>query len=152
MSTVRWTCCNTRLYTPLNPALSLPTLDSLPVTALKRVGPRVAELLAKLGIRTVQDMLFHLPLRYQDRTRVASIGALRVGDEVSIIAEVQLSEIKFGRRRMLLVRVADGSGSMLLRFFHFSAQQQAAFARGARVRCFGEVRSGPGMLEMVDPE
>lgn len=128
------------------------TLDSLPVTALKRVGPRVAELLAKLGIHTVQDVLFHLPLRYQDRTRVAPIGALRVGDEVSIIVEVQLSEIKLGRRRMLLVRVADGSGSMLLRFFHFSAQQQSAFARGARVRCFGEVRSGPGMLEMVHPE
>jgi len=128
------------------------TLDSLPVTTLKRVGPRVAELLTKLGIRTVQDVLFHLPLRYQDRTRVASIGALRVGDEVSIVVEVQLSEIKFGRRRMLLVRVADGSGGMLLRFFHFSAQQQAAFVRGARVRCFGEVRSGPGMLEMVHPE
>ena len=134
------------------PSAENTTLDSLPVTALKRVGPRVAELLAKLGIRTVQDVLFHLPLRYQDRTRVASIGALRVGDEVSIIVEVQLSEIKLGRRRMLLVRVADGSGGMLLRFFHFSAQQQAAFTRGARVRCFGEVRSGPGMLEMVHPE
>ena len=134
------------------PSAENTTLDSLPVTALKRVGPRVAELLAKLGIRTVQDVLFHLPLRYQDRTRVASIGALRVGDEVSIIVEVQLSEIKLGRRRMLLVRVADGSGGMLLRFFHFSAQQQAAFTRGVMVRCFGEVRSGPGMLEMVHPE
>ena len=75
------------------------------------------DLCEEMGIRTVQDVLFHLPLRYQDRTRVASIGALRVGDEVSIIVEVQLSEIKFGRRRMLLVCVADGSGSMLLRFF-----------------------------------
>ena len=134
------------------PPIENTTLDSLPVTALKRVGPRVAELLTKLGIHTVQDVLFHLPLRYQDRTRVAPIGALRVGDEVSIIAEVQLSEIKLGRRRMLLVRVTDGSGGMLLRFFHFSAQQQAAFARGVMVRFFGEVRSGPGMLEMVHPE
>ncbi len=112
----------------------------------------MAERLARLGLRTVQDVLFHLPLRYQDRTRVAPIGTLRVSDEAVIVGEVQLSEIKLGRRRMLLVRVADGSGGILLRFFHFSAQQHAALARGAMVRCFGEVRSGPAMLEMVHPE
>lgn len=112
----------------------------------------MAERLARLGLRTVQDVLFHLPLRYQDRTRVVPIGALRVSDEAVIQGEVQLSEIKLGRRRMLLVRVADGSGGILLRFFHFSAQQQAGLARGVVVRCFGEVRAGPAMLEMVHPE
>lgn len=129
-----------------------PTLDALPVTALKRVGPAMAERLARLGIRTVQDLLFHLPLRYQDRTRVAPIGALRVGDEAVIEGEVLLSEVKLGRRRMLLVRLADGSGGILLRFFYFTAQQQAGFKAGMRLRCFGEVRSGPAMLEMVHPE
>lgn len=129
-----------------------PTLDTLPVTALKRVGPAMAERLARLGIRTVQDLLFHLPLRYQDRTRVAPIGALRVGDEAVIEGEVLLSEVKLGRRRMLLVRLADGSGGILLRFFYFTAQQQAGFKAGMRLRCFGEVRSGPAMLEMVHPE
>ncbi|MFZ5592725.1 MAG: ATP-dependent DNA helicase RecG [Pseudomonadota bacterium] len=129
-----------------------PTLDTLPVTALKRAGPAMAERLARLGIRTVQDLLFHLPLRYQDRTRVAPIGALRVGDEAVIEGEVLLSEVKLGRRRMLLVRLADGSGGILLRFFYFTAQQQAGFKAGMRLRCFGEVRSGPAMLEMVHPE
>ncbi len=112
----------------------------------------MAERLARLGLRTVQDVLFHLPLRYQDRTRVVPIGTLRVSDEAVIVGEVQLSEIKLGKRRMLLVRIADGSGGILLRFFHFSAQQHAGLARGVMVRCFGEVRAGPAMLEMVHPE
>ncbi|MCG8122843.1 MAG: ATP-dependent DNA helicase RecG, partial [Candidatus Thiodiazotropha taylori] len=69
------------------------------VTLLKGVGARSAEKLAKLGITTLQDVLFHLPLRYQDRTRVHPIGGLRWGDQVGIEGEVHLAEIKFGRRR-----------------------------------------------------
>ncbi|HGX94106.1 MAG TPA: ATP-dependent DNA helicase RecG, partial [Candidatus Tenderia sp.] len=112
----------------------------------------MAARLERLGLVTLEDALFHLPLRYQDRTRVYPIGSLRPGDEGVVTGEVQASDIHFGRRRALLVRISDGSGSMLLRFFHFNAAQKAALARGERLRCFGEVRQGPVMLEMIHPE
>ena len=108
--------------------------------------------LANLGIHCIADLLFHLPLRYQDRTRTAVLGSLRNGDEITVRGEVQLTEIKYGRRRMLLSRISDGTGFLTLRFFHFSAQQQAGLARGAYVECFGEVRAAGGALEMVHPE
>ncbi|MFC1749943.1 ATP-dependent DNA helicase RecG [Pseudomonadota bacterium] len=125
---------------------------SAPVTSLKGVGPRMAERLARLDLFCVENLLFHLPFRYQDRTRVAVVGALRPGEEVVVEGEVQAADVKFGKRRSLLVRLSDGTGSMMLRFFHFSKQQQAALGRGTRIRCFGEVRRGPSMLEMVHPE
>jgi len=112
----------------------------------------MAQRLARLGLHTLQDLLFHLPLRYQDRTRIAPIGSLHPGNEISIRGEVQLTDIKLGRRRMLLSRIADGSGAITLRFFYFSAAQRAGLARGSWVQCFGEVRSGPSGLEMVHPE
>ena len=127
-------------------------LDALPVSVLRGVGPRSAQRLAALGIETVQDLLFHLPRRYEDRTRVSPIGALRPGDRAVVEADVDLAEIRYGRRRSLLVRVSDGTGSLTIRLFHFSAAQQQGFARGARFRFFGEVRSGPATLEMVHPE
>jgi ATP-dependent DNA helicase RecG len=116
------------------------------------VGTRNAERLARIGIHTVQDVLFHLPLRYQDRTRVVPIGALRPGDQAVIEGEIQLSDIKFGRQRMLLCRLSDGTGAITLRFFHFNAAQQQTLARGVRLRCYGEVRLGAAALEMIHPE
>lgn len=126
--------------------------DRRPVTALKGVGPRNAERLRRIGVETVQDVLFHLPLRYQDRTRVTPIGSLRQGDQVVVEGDIELADVHFGRRRSLLVRLADGSGSLTLRFFHFSTAQRAALARGSRLRCFGEARRGPTGWEMVHPE
>jgi len=122
------------------------------VTALKRVGPRVAQNLAKLGIVRVQDLLFHLPSRYQDRTRVVPISSLRVGMEAVVQGEVVHSKIHYGRRRSWLVRLRDASGQIDLRFFHFSASQQAALSNGLSLRCFGEVRRYQQGLEMVHPE
>jgi ATP-dependent DNA helicase RecG len=127
-------------------------LDRLPVTVLKGVGTRVAARLARLGLRTVQDVLFHLPLRYEDRTRVVPMGALRSGDQAVAQGVVELAEVSFGRRRSLLVRLGDGTGFLTLRFFHFNAAQQAALGRGAGIRCYGEVRAGPMTLEMIHPE
>jgi ATP-dependent DNA helicase RecG len=128
-------------------------LHERPITALRGVGPALARTLdERLGLRTVQDVLFYLPLRYEDRTRVVPIGTLRSGDRAVIEGEVQLAEIVFRRRRALLVRIADGSGFLTLRFFHFSAAQHEGLARGARLRCYGEVRMGPAGLEIVHPE
>jgi ATP-dependent DNA helicase RecG len=136
------------------PAAAAPPepLELRPVTSLRGVGPALGATLARIGLRTVQDVLFHLPLRYEDRTRVVPIGSLRPGDRAVVEGEIQLAEVVFRRRRALLCRIADGSGSLTLRFFHFSAAQQESLARGTRLRCFGEVRSGPGGLEIVHPE
>lgn len=123
-----------------------------PVTALKGIGPKSAERLARLGIHSVQDILFHLPLRYQDRTRIINIRDLRPGDQAVIEVEVEHTQIHFGRRRSLLVSVSDGTANLLLRFFHFSAAQQAKFKVGTRLRCFGEVRHGPQARELIHPE
>ncbi|MBK7903949.1 MAG: ATP-dependent DNA helicase RecG [Proteobacteria bacterium] len=132
--------------------MSDPTLAERPVTALRGVGPALAEALARLGLHTVQDVLFHLPLRYEDRTRVVPIGTLRNGDRAVVEGEIQLAEVVFRKRRTLLVRLADGTGFVTLRFFHFSGAQQAQLVRGLRLRCFGEARLGPGGLEIVHPE
>jgi len=129
-----------------------PALDQVPLTKLKGVGAAVAQKLATLGMHNVQDVLFHLPYRYQDRTQLAKVGALRPGSEAVVSVEVVLADVVFRKRRSLLVRVNDGTGSLMLRFFHFTQQQVKQFTPGTRLQCFGEVRRGPGMLEMVHPE
>lgn len=122
------------------------------VTTLRGVGPKVADKLARLGIASVQDLLFHLPLRYQDRTRITRIGRLRAGQEALIAGTVELCDIVFGRRRSLVCRLSDGTGMLSLRFFHFSRVQQDALTRGTRLQCFGEARFGPTGIELVHPE
>lgn len=124
----------------------------VPITYLKGVGPRLAVRLQRLGIETIQDLLFHLPVRYQDRTQIMPIGALRPGNEVVVLGKVLHSEVQRGRRTVLLARIGDGSGSLTLRFFHFSARQQEGVERGRWLRCFGEVRRGAATLEMIHPE
>ena len=129
------------------------------VTTLKGVGPAVAEKLAKLDIHNVQDVLFHLPLRYEDRTLVVPIGALLPGQQAVIEGVIEHAEVKYGGRRVrgrsgrsLLCYLADGSGGIVLRFLHFNAAQQANLVEGVRLRCFGEVRAGTRQLEMSHPE
>jgi ATP-dependent DNA helicase RecG len=129
-----------------------PVAELRPVTALRGVGEALAQKLQKLGVSTIQDLLFLLPLRYEDRTQVIPIGALRIGDRSVVEGEVQLAEVAFRGRRQLLCRIADGSGSLTLRFFYFSSGQQQALTRGVRIRCYGEIRRSPGGLEIVHPE
>ena len=123
-----------------------------PVTALRGVGAALAARLARLNVARIADLLFVLPLRYEDRTRVTRIGELQQGTRAAVEGEVQLTEVVYRGRRQLLTRIADGSGLLTLRFFYFSASQQANLARGTRLRCFGEVRRGPLGLEIVHPE
>jgi ATP-dependent DNA helicase RecG len=98
------------------------------------------------------DLLFHLPLRYQDRTRITPIAELRAGDYGLILGQIDAADIRFGRRRNLLVGISDDSSSITLRFFHFSRSQQQGFREGAWIHCYGEVRRGSHSLEMVHPE
>lgn len=122
------------------------------VTTLKGVGPQLAKKLARLQIRQVEDLLFHLPLRYQDRTTLSPISTLRAGDEKLIQGEIQHCAIRFGRRRSLLCTIEDSSGTLAVRLFHFNRQQQSSLRQGRTIRCFGEIRWGPSGLEMVHPE
>lgn len=127
-------------------------LAAVPVTAIKGVGAALAEKLAKVGLESLQDLLFHLPLRYQDRTRIVPIGALRPGQDAVIEGTVTGADVVMGRRRSLLVRLHDGSGSLSLRFYHFSQAQKEALKRGTQVRCYGEARPGASGLEIYHPE
>lgn len=127
-------------------------LAQLPITELKGVGSKAAEKLAKLSITTVQDVLFHLPHRYEDRTRIYAIADLQPHLHTSIQGEVMSCDVQFGRKRMLVARVSDNTGTVTLRFFHFSAAQKNNLAIGTTVRCFGEVKAGKFGLEIMHPE
>lgn len=126
------------------------------VQFLKGVGPRVAEKLAKLGIKTQRDLLFHLPLRYEDRTRITAIGSIQPGQRCLIQAEVLYASISFRRRgasrRVLTAKLADNSGVMTIRLFYFNARQQQLLEKGNWLRCFGEPRLAMGDMEMIHPE
>jgi ATP-dependent DNA helicase RecG len=130
----------------------IPPREQRPITAMRGVGVALAEKLQRLGVTQVQDLLFVLPLRYEDRTRVWQIGSLLPGVRAAVEGEIQLTEITYRKRRQLLCRISDGSGFLTLRFFYFSAAQQNNLARGSRIRCFGEIRRGPFGLEIVHPE
>ncbi|MCO8166991.1 ATP-dependent DNA helicase RecG [Pseudomonas sp. 21LCFQ02] len=127
-------------------------LSQVPVTALKGVGEAMAEKLARVGLENLQDVLFHLPLRYQDRTRVVPIGQLRPGQDAVIEGVVSGADVVMGKRRSLLVRLGDGSGTVSLRFYHFSNAQKEGLKRGTPLRCFGEARPGASGLEIYHPE
>ncbi len=122
------------------------------LTRLKGVGPRLAEKLERLGLHRVEDLPFHLPLRYEDRTRVLALGALT--PEAPALAEgiITACDVGGGRRRRLICRISDGTGSLELVFFHFYAQQQRQLSRGTRLRVFGEPRPGSVTLQMVHPD
>ena len=123
-----------------------------PLTQLRGVGPALAEKLGKLGVHQPQDLLFVLPLRYEDRTCIALIGSLLPGQRVVVEADIELTEVAYRGRRTLLCNISDGTGLITLRFFYFSRAQQQGLARGKRVRCYGEVRRGPKGLEIIHPE
>ena len=122
------------------------------LTTLSGVGPALASRLERLGIHRVEDLLFLLPLRYEDRTRLVRLGALAPGMRCLVSGEVLLAETVYRGRRSLLVRIGDGSGQITLRFFYFSRQQQAQFRVGLTVSCYGDVRAGRAGLEIVHPE
>jgi len=122
------------------------------LSTLKGVGPAVAARLGKLGIDSVESLLFHLPFRYQDRSRDISLGSLRLFQNVSVVGQVLSSHLHFGRRRTLLLQLGDDQGRLQIRLFHFSEAQRRQLSRGRWLRCFGEVRPGPAGLEMVHPE
>lgn len=122
------------------------------LTELRGVGPKLAARLQDYGVHSVEDLLFHLPLRYQDRTRVTPVVALRPGQEAVVEGTIKLCDIAFGRRRSLVAALQDDSGVLTLRFFHFNAAQRSGLQPGTRLRCFGQARPGRNGLELIHPE
>jgi len=127
-------------------------LDQIFLKELRGVGPQLVQKFNKLGLRTVQDLLFHLPLRYIDRTRITPIGSLQPMTEAVIEGQIRASEVMFGRRRSLVCKLQDNTGTSVLRFFHFSRAQQDRLKPGAKLRCYGEARKGKFGLELYHPE
>ncbi|AKC79299.1 ATP-dependent DNA helicase RecG [Xanthomonas arboricola] len=122
------------------------------LASLPGVGPRVAEKFAARGISTLQDLWLHLPLRYEDRTRLTTIAQLQSGVPAQIEGRVDAVERGFRYRPVLRVAVSDEShGSVVLRFFHFRAAQVAQFAPGTRLRVFGTPKPGQNGWEIVHP-
>ena len=123
-----------------------------PITSLTGIGPRLQEKLMHIGINRIQDLLFHLPYRYIDRTHLISLGELKAGEDAYFQGEIELTQIRYGKRRSLLCRISDGTGVAILRFFYFSKSQQNKLQRGQLIRCYGKVRRGSSSLEIVHPE
>ncbi len=124
----------------------------LPITALSDVSVKVAERLGRLGISTIEDLLFHLPLRYEDRTQIKPLATLKVGQTVLVEGVIQATEIKQGKRRSLVCTLSDGYSTIILRFFHFYPAQRYQLQAGVRLRCFGEIRQGYYGLELIHPQ
>ena len=120
--------------------------------SLTGIGPRLQERLDNIGIHKIQDLLFHLPYRYVDRTRLIPLGELKAGTDAYVQGEIELTQVRYGRRRSLLCRISDGTGAIILRFFYFSKSQQNNLKRGQYIRCYGKVRKGSSSLEIVHPE
>lgn len=127
-------------------------LNAVSVETLAGVGAKMAEKLTKLGLYTVQDVLFHLPYRYEDRTRVWPIASLLPGQTATVEGEVTHNDTVFGRRRMLTVRIHDGNGALTLRFFNFNAAMKNSLAIGKHVKAYGELKRGKHGLEIIHPD
>jgi len=143
---------NNSIQQPTQVIDNLNNLAKIPLSALKGVGPSMVTKLEKINLHSLADLLFHLPLRYEDRTRVTMVRDLMAGVSTNIIGEVVNNQIVNGKRRMLVVTLNDGSGTINLRFFHFTASQKNSLTIGSEIRCFGEINRGARGFEIVHPE
>jgi ATP-dependent DNA helicase RecG len=109
---------------PIRQKAQSTSLASIPTSVLKGVGAKMVERLAKIGVNNMQDLLFHLPARYEDRTRIYPIISLMPALHVSVMGEIENTNIVLGKRRMMLCTIYDGTARMTLRFFSFSASQK----------------------------
>lgn len=127
-------------------------LRNVNIIEFSGVGNKVAQKLAKLNLYNAQDVLFHLPLRYEDRTQYTSLNA--AASNTSVLARGEITDVvqlSHGRRS-LVVQIHDGSGRLTIRMFHYSYSQKQAFIVGRWVECFGEVVLRPTGKEMIHPE
>ena len=123
-----------------------------PVAALTGIGPQTAKRLQKIGIHTIQDLLFHLPYRYEDHTRLTAIGRLEAGTAALVAGTVEYTDLLNNKRRDLISRISDGTGFISIKFFHYTATHYNNLKAGTLISCYGEVRYGFTGLEMIHPD
>ena len=123
-----------------------------PISIIKGVGPKVSESLLTLSIQTVEDALFHLPYRYEDRTNIVPINKVEIGSPCLVEGEIVSSQIIFRGKRMLLVEIYDGTGKFHMRMFHFAMAQKNNLTVGSMIRCYGTVHIRPSGKEMIHPQ
>ena len=128
-----------------------PAPASAPASPPIRASEALCKKLAKIGLHSEADLLVHLPLRYEDETRITPVERAFGGEPVQVEVVVHSNELQFRPRRQMVVRAGDGTGDITLRFFSFYPSQQAALSVGSRIRAFGEVRGGFFGAEMVHP-
>ena len=136
---------------PADPAPEAAPPKKAAVRGWPGVGPQLAERLAKIDVFSPADLILHLPLRYEDETRLTMLADARPGLAAQCEVEVLSCEVTPPPRRQLVVRAADASGEVMLRFVHFYPSQQKQMAAGARLRIFGELRDGFFGAEMIHP-
>ncbi|MDF7679701.1 ATP-dependent DNA helicase RecG [Enterobacteriaceae bacterium ESL0689] len=127
-------------------------LAAIPLNSLTGVGAVQSNKLAKMGLCTVQDLLLHLPSRYEDRTRLYPISDLLPGMYATVEGEVLNCQVTFGGRRMMTCQINDGSATLTLRFFNFNAAMKNSLVTGRRVLAYGEAKRGKYGAEMIHPE
>ncbi|EOY5422435.1 ATP-dependent DNA helicase RecG [Cronobacter dublinensis] len=127
-------------------------LDAVPLSSLSGVGASQSAKLAKIGLHTVQDLLLHFPLRYEDRTHLYPINDLLPGIYATVEGEVLNCNITFGGRRMMTCQISDGTGILTMRFFNFNAAMKNSLSAGRRVLAYGEAKRGKYGAEMIHPE
>lgn len=127
-------------------------LDAIPLSTLTGVGASQASKLAKIGLHTLQDLLLHLPLRYEDRTRLSQIGDLQPGLPATVEGTILNCQVTFAGRRMLTCQISDGSGIVTLRFFNFNAGMKNSMAIGKHMCVYGEAKRGKYGAEIIHPE
>ena len=127
-------------------------LNTVALTELAGVGAKMAEKLHKIGLNNVQDVLFHLPLRYEDRTRIWPINRVSPGQFLTVQGEVSHCSIQFGKRKMLTVKIGDTTGSVTLKFFNFNAAMKNSFSQGKQVKAYGEIKGSQFGLEIIHPD
>lgn len=122
-------------------------------TQLTGVGPKTADRLAKLNLLTIQDLLFHLPLRYEDRTKISPICQLKMGESVAIVGTIETVEVMYHGRAKLICKLCDSTGCIQLCFFNFAKQKlQFRLKPGIRLYCYGETHWSGRVIEMTHPE
>ncbi|MCF6207942.1 MAG: ATP-dependent DNA helicase RecG, partial [Ghiorsea sp.] len=119
---------------------------------LKGIGKKTAEKLELLGITQLIDLLFHLPLRYQDKTKITAINQLNFGQTALIEGEIVKTYQINSRKPMLVCEIDDGTNTIALKFFNFFYSQRAKMIAGSKIRAFGEIRYGKYMMEILHPE
>ena len=123
-----------------------------PIQNIRGVGPKIADTLSNLGIYRVEDAVFHLPYKYEDRTNLTPIGDAPYETPLLIEGEIVKSTVVFRGRRMLITEIFDGTGRLTMRMFHFALAQHKNLKEGHRIRCFGTIRHGPKGKEMIHPQ